>query len=320
MNRRLARGLVSGVMVTLVWCAAPTSLGAAPRALIRKVKSGETAAKLALRYYGKPFAERILLLANGLDGLARDPPELKEGATIRLPTAWSYRIRPGDTFAGLAQDYLGDKRQAGFLAWVNGKDGSRPTVAGHVIIVPALVKVKVPRRWKLSKLAARLLNQKPKSEAVKRLVRRIRKYNGLRSIGRRRSLMVPLIRLRVLGWFLPSGLPDGDPGSVRRSLARLRQAQQDLQAGRYVEVLVGLAPLARVPGLTPTLRVRAHHLRCTAYVALARSGLALSAARAVLRLDPGFKPDPVQISPKVRAVYRRAAADRGAPGRKKAGN
>lgn len=320
MSGRVQRSFVGLVFVALALTLLPAALSAAPRALIRKVKPGETASKLAKRYYGKAFAARILLLANGLNGLAKKPPELRVGSTIRMPTAWSYRIRTGDTFARLARDYLGDKRKAGFLAWVNGKDPSRATAVGHVIIVPAVVKVKVPHRMKLSKLAARLLDRKAKSEAVKRLVRRIRKYNGIKTIGRRRSLVVPLIRLRVLGWFLPSGLPDRDPGTVRRVLTLLGQADRDLRAGRYVEVAVGLARVTRLSGLTSALAVRSHHLRCTAYVALARPGLALAAARAVLRLDPGFKLDPVQISPKVRAVYRRAAASRGAGTQKKAGN
>jgi hypothetical protein len=319
MSRRAARGLMGLVMVAVAVSAAPVVLSAAPRALSRRVKPGETAAKLAKRYYGKPFAARVLLLANGLDWLARRPPELKEGSTIEMPTAWSYRIRPGDTFANLARDYLGDGSKARFLAWVNGKDASRPAPAGHVIIVPALVKVKVPARMTLIRLAARLLDRKPRSEAVKRLVRRIRKYNGLRrGPGGHRSLVVPLIRLRLLGWFLASGLPDRDPGTSRRAQALLRRAKQDLRAGRYLEVAVGLALVVSMSGLTTDLLIRTHHLRCTAYVALARPGLALAAARAVLRLDPGFKLDPVQISPKVRAVYRRAASGGGAG--KKGGN
>jgi len=318
MIRRLEIG-VSGqwiarlVTVAVVLGAVPMTLLAAPRALSRQVKPGETAAKLAKRYYGKAFTARVLLLANGLNGLAKRPPELKVGSTISMPTAWSYRIRPGDTFVKLARDYLGDATKAKFLAWVNGKDARRPAPAGHVIIVPALVKVKLPARMTLTKLAARLLNGKPRSEAVKRLVRRIRQYNGAGAKGGGakgggRGLVVPLIRMRLLGWFLASGLPVGDPGTARRAQVLLGQAEKHLRDGRYLEVAVGLAPVVRFTALSPDLLVRAHHLRCTALVALARVGLALAAAKTVLRIDPGFRLDPVQISPKVRAVYRRAGA------------
>jgi len=321
MSRRGGRGVVTVLMVVVVVSGAPVALTAAPRALQHRLKPGETAAKLAKRFYGRPFAARVLLLANGINGLAKRPPALKEGTMIRMPTAWSYRIRPGDTFAGLARDYLGDHRKAGFLAWVNGKDVRKPAPPGHVIIVPALVTVKVPRRLTLAKLAALLLDRKPKSEAVKRLVRRIRKYHGRRlRFGRRQSLVVPLIRLRLLGWFLPSGLPLKDPGTLRRARSLVQQGARDLRAGRYLEVAVGLAPVARMSGLGSLLQILTHRLLCTAYVALARPGLALTAARAVLRLDPGFKPDPVQMSPKVRAVYRGAASGGGATRRKKAGN
>jgi hypothetical protein len=289
---------------------------AAPRALTRKVAPGETAESLAKRFYGQPFAARVLLLANGLRGLDKRPPALKVGSTIRLPTAWSYRIRTGDTFADLARDYLGDAHKAGFLAWINGKDPRQAAPAGHVIIVPALVAVKVPRRLSLTKLAARLLEQDPRSEAVTRLVRRIRQYNGVKGrLGRRRRVVVPLIRLRVLGWFLASRLPAGDPGTERRARRRLARAELDLRAGRYLEIALGLAPVVRRTGLSRALLSRAHHLRCTAFVALRHGDLALAAARAVLRLDPGYKLDPVLVSPKVRAVFRRAATAGGKTGR-----
>jgi LysM domain len=314
--------VVAVVVVAVGVCAEPVALSAAPRSMSRKVGRGETAAKLAKRYYGKPWAARVLLLVNGLNGLAKQrPPELKVGSTIQMPTAWSYRIRPGDTFVRLARDYLGDGSKAKFLAWVNGKNERLPAPVGHVVIVPALVKVKLPVRMTLTQLAARLLNRKPRSEAVKRLVRRIRKYNGaLAGSGGRSSLVVPLIRMRLLGWFLASGLPQSDPGTARRAEVLLRQANKHLRAGRYLEAAVGLAPVVRLNGLDSELRVRAHHLRCTAFVALARAGLALAAARSVLRLDPGFRLDPVRISPKVRAVYRRAISGGGGAGGKQGGN
>ena len=76
MSGRVQRSLVGLVLVALALTLLPAALSAAPRALIRKVKPGETAAKLAKRYYGKAFAARILLLANGLNGLAAKPPAL----------------------------------------------------------------------------------------------------------------------------------------------------------------------------------------------------------------------------------------------------
>ncbi len=299
----------------------PAEAVAAPRALARVVKRGETAAGLARRYYGQPAMARALLLANGLDGLARRPPRLRAGATVTIPTSWSYRIRQGDTFATIARDYLGDGAKAGFLAWINGKDMRRGAPAGHVILIPALVKARVRRPMTLKKLAARLLGSKPGSKAVARLVRRVRRYNALAGEPKPgKSIWIPLVRLRLLGWFLPTMLPRKDPGRLRRARAALKMARADLRAGRYLEVALALSPVTGLRGLPRSLLLSAGRLLVTAYVALSRGARALVAARAVLALDPGYRPDPVQTSPKVRAVYLRAAKGGSAATPKVSGN
>jgi hypothetical protein len=112
--------------------------------------------------------------------------------------------------------------------------------------------------------------------------------------------------LRVLGWFLPTGLPRSDPGTARRARAVFGRVEGQLRAGRYLEAAVLVGSVVVRPGLGPALAVRAYQLQCTALVALGRGKLALEAARALLRLNPGFKADPVLVSPKVRAVFDRA--------------
>ncbi|MFH2008856.1 MAG: LysM peptidoglycan-binding domain-containing protein [bacterium] len=294
---------------------------AEPRAFEIKVGKGDTPARLAKRYYGRASASRALLLANGLDGLRRRLPGLRTGATLELPTAWSYRIRPGDTFEGLARDYLGNGRQGAFLAQLNGKRAAGLAPEGHVILIPAVVPVHLTRRMSVVRLASLLLDLPERSPAVQELLARIRSFNGLKGqdLTARQRVQVPMTGLRVLGWFLPTGLPQSDPGTARRARAVFGRVAGHLRAGRYVDAAVLIGTLVVRPGLGSELRLRAHQLQCTALVALGRDKLALEAARAVLRLQPNFKADPVLVSPKVRAVYQRARGS-GATRRKSPGN
>jgi hypothetical protein len=279
------------------------------RGLRVKVGRGDSAEALAERYYGEAWAARALLLANGKNGFGRRLPRLRPGAAVRLPTAWSYRIRPGDTWSIIARDYLGDGSHARFLARVNHKE-YRPGEAaptGHVITIPTLLRVQVPHRFGLAPLVARLLDRRARDPRVRRLVEWVRRFNGIG--GRLRTgqrLVIPLASLRLLGWYLPNSLPRSDPGTRRRARRRLGQARTDLRHGRYASAAARLGPVLGWSGLPDAQRVQALRLRCTAWVALGRRALALRAAREALRIQPSLTLDPVDVSPKVRAVFQRA--------------
>jgi hypothetical protein len=288
-----------------------------------KVKRGDSAEELATRYYGGTWAARPMLVANGENGLGRRLPRLRPGRTLHLPTAWSYRIRLGDTWTTISRDYLGDGSRARFLAELNEKRyrSGVPAPAGHVISIPALLSVRVPRRLGLRGVASRLLDRSVRDPQVRRLVKRIRRYNGLKGrarVGRR--LVVPLASLRLLGWYLPNALPRPDPGLRRRARPVIRQARADLRRGRYLAAAMRLGPLLGWKGLPERLRVLALRLRCTAWVALGREGLALESAREALRIRPGLSLDPVRVSPKVRAVFARAKRAGGPRVRPRTGN
>ena len=279
------------------------------RGLRVTVKRGDSAEELAERYYGETWAARALLLANGESGFGRRLPRLRPGTAVRLPTAWSYRIRSGDTWEILARDYLGDASHARFLATINGKE-YRPGEAAprrHVITIPTLLRVQVPHRFGLTRLVARLLDRRARDPRVLRLAKWVEMVNKIR--GRLRggqNLVIPLASLRLLGWYLPNSLPRPDPGTRRRARRRLGQARTDLRRGRYVTAAARLGPVLGWPGLPDAQAVQALRLRCTAWVALGRRALALQAAREALRIQPELTLDPVDVSPKVRAVFQRA--------------
>ncbi len=299
----------------LLWVLLPIgSVFGAPldRGLELKVKRGDSFEELAVRYYGSARAARALALANGRDGLSRRLPKVRPGTSLHLPTSWSYRIRNGDTWEALGRDYLGHRKHGLFLARLNSKRLGTRAPVGHVILVPALIPVRVPRRFSLAKLAARLLDRAERDTRVRNLVRWIQDFNGIRRVRAGQLIVVPMASLRLLGWYLPSALPRQDPGTIRRAQAILKRAETAIERGRFLSAAAAMGPLLGRPGLPAPLRVAAQLIRCTAWVALERPRLALRAARAALRLQPGLKLDPVQVSPKVRAVFARARGRHGA--------
>lgn len=266
---------------------------------------GDTPAKLARRYYGDPERGRLIAAANQLPEKAR----LTAGRSVRIPTAWSYRIREGDTWSRLARDYLGDARRGKVLAGLNGKKIRQEPPEHHVIIIPAVIPIRDERPRDVTDVAVQVLRASRRARAVRELARIIRSYNFLRSkrIKAGQTVLVPLRDLQVQSWYLPSALPSRDPGDRRAARLLLARVTADLRAGRFVSVVRRIAGFAGLSRLDDAgLAVRLHTALCTAYVALGRRTAATRAARAALRRQPDLALDPAEISPKVRTAFARA--------------
>lgn len=290
------------------------------RALRITVKRAQSVETIARRYYGNPGAARAILAANGLDPWGRRLSRVARGQRLALPTAWGYRIRRGDRWAALALRYLGDARQAAFLARLSGKvPGLRPPL-GHVILVPALVSVRVPPRGRLTFVASRLLGLPAQASAVRALVHRIRDYNRIRGrLSPRRRIWVPLVTLRLLAWYLPNPPPGLSLRASRRARAALLQGATALRRGDFHGALAVTGPALGWDRVEAAVVAGLWRVRVTAWVALNRMDLARKAAAASLRLQPSFPLDAALVSPKVRAVFRQARRRAGGKGRQGGG-
>src|SRR5262249_32768854 len=69
------------------------------------------------------------------NGLQRGAP-LRPGQRIRIPTAFLYRIRRGDTLEGLTQRFLEDRRRTALLGALNNLRATEHLHEGQELLIP----------------------------------------------------------------------------------------------------------------------------------------------------------------------------------------
>jgi len=71
---------------------------ASAKVVVYSAKPGDTPESIAADYYGNRSQAIFILETNGLE---RDKP-LRTGQKVRIPTAFRYRVKRGETLEGLA--------------------------------------------------------------------------------------------------------------------------------------------------------------------------------------------------------------------------
>jgi len=102
------------------------------RVVIYSAKSGDTPESIAADYYGNRSQAIFVVETNGLE---RDKP-LKPGQKVRIPTAFRYKVRKGETLEALGVRFLDDKRRSAFLAAFNGMRPTDKLREGQELTVP----------------------------------------------------------------------------------------------------------------------------------------------------------------------------------------
>src|SRR6185312_5142378 len=108
------------------------SATASAKVVVYSARSGDTPESIAADYYGNRSQAIFILETNGLE---RDKP-LKPGQKVRIPTAFHYRVRKGDTLEGLAKRFLDDGRRAPFLAAFSGLRPTDKLREGQDLLIP----------------------------------------------------------------------------------------------------------------------------------------------------------------------------------------
>ena len=102
------------------------------RMLIHTVRRGDTLELLAAEYYGNRTNAVYIMAANSFT----HPRPLRPGQRLKIPTAWRYKLKKGETLGQVAELYVGDKRRAQFLADFSGYARADVVRPGQEVVIP----------------------------------------------------------------------------------------------------------------------------------------------------------------------------------------
>jgi hypothetical protein len=280
------------------------------------VKSGETLAQIAERFYGQIQLEQVLVAANGLDAGGGLP--VVPGLRLEIPAVGHYRVTAGDTWPGLAGALLGDPARSDALAVANGAMPWVPPTAGQEIVVPYNLKYVAAQGDSMLTVAYRFLGERDQAWMLDR-------YNHKDGEPLRRGelVLVPLASLPLTDAGKAEAAAAG--GMVRtEGGGRAREAQRraqvelpelvaDVRGGRYVEAVARGNRMLGYGDLTKDQLGVIQRRLTEAYVALDAAGLARDACAAWRAAEPELALDPVELSPKILRACLGAGAPSTAP-------
>jgi LysM repeat protein len=297
------------------------------RSVVHTVQSGDSAESIAADYYGNRSLALIVLEANGMERSSR----LHPGQKLRIPSAFRYRVKKGETLEMLAQRYCEDKRRAPILAQLLGLKPGDKLHEGQEIVVPFQVQHRAEAPEALSSVARTFYGDANKA-------RLLMDYNFRTSpmIGKGDRVMVPIAHVKIRAVYLqapaaptaaptpatpepatPAAPPTVAAATEREAQRRevelaariggmLVEAEKAYKDGAYAEVSANLDKLLSEEDPSEPQLAEIFRLKAYAYVALGMDDLADRAFREVLARKPGLTLDEATVSPKIRAALERA--------------
>ena len=279
------------------------------------VREGETLASIAERYYGDPRRENVLVAANGLTANGGAPIEI--GLRLLVPHVGYHRVEADETWATIARRVYGDPRRAFIIVEANDASQSEQPAEGTELLLPYPLRHVTGQSETLQRIAKNYYGDGNREET-----RRLRRFNNLRvnRIARGQILLIPLedLRLSDEGREAIEDYTGRAPaaGEMRQLQARIDAEIpaliEHVRRGRFTEAVALGNRLLGAGELTGNQIVTIERELGTAYVALGRVDLAVSAFREALRRQPDLQLDSVRTSPLVLRAFQ-SAHGRGSP-------
>jgi LysM repeat protein len=289
------------------------------RVVFYTARAGDTPESVAADYYGNRSLALFIAEGNGVrDG------KLKPGQRVRIPTAYKYKLRKGDTLEGLAQRLLDDKRRAGHLAQVNGMKLTDKLREGQELLIPFQHLHTAGAPESLSAVSRAFYGDTSKAKLLADF-----NFRSQPMLAKGEKLLVPIAHVRIRAVRLQAPPPPAPregrtppPPTVAaasadearrreeelaaRVASQLSQAEKSYKEGAYQEVPATLDKLLAAEDPSEAQLAEIFRLKAFAYVALGMEELASNAFREVLARKPDVSLDEATVSPKIRAALDRA--------------
>lgn len=267
-----------------------------------KVKPGDTLALLAAEYYGDRDHAVFIMVANKM----QHPRPLKPGEKLRIPVSREVTAAVGDTFEGLAQQYLDDKRRGRYLAEFNGLDPADSLAAGKILTIPFHVVHTAAGQETVASIAAAYFGDSKNAGLL-------RGYNFLErdTLAPGESIVVPINHVKVRA----SAMPPVDAESKARTEKRrqmievatraLPRAEEAWRNAEYADVKRELIAVD-LDFLDGDRAAALGQLLGAAYVALDDEVSARAAFQRVLERRPKTTLSRYRYSPRIADVWKKA--------------
>jgi hypothetical protein len=234
---------------------------------------------------------------------------------VRIPTAFHYRVRKGDTLEALAQKFLDDKRRAPFLAQFSGLGRPDKLREGQDLLVPFQLVHHADAPESLQSVARAFYGDAAKAKLLADY-----NFRAAPMLAKGEKILVPIAHVRIRAVRLE---PVKEPGrsvaaaAAKEALqreaelaakvsAQLQQVEGKYKDGSYADVPAALDKLLTEDDPSEAQLAEIFRLKAFAYVALGMDELAVNAFREVLARKPEALFDAATVSPKIRAAFERA--------------
>jgi LysM repeat protein len=303
---------------------------ASARMIVYTAKNGDSAESIAADYYGNRSLASFISEGNNLPRDAK----LKAGQKVRIPTAFHYRVRRGDTLEGLGGKFLDDKRRGVLLAWFNPLKGNDKLREGQDLIIPFQHIHHAEAPESLTSVARNFYGDPGKAKLLMDF-----NFRTSPMLAKGERIILPIAHVRVRSVHLQqsqaptvaakkptkhepreeiaptlAAAPDKEAQQREEELAQKVSAQLDTaekayKEGAYEAVPAQLDKLLAVEDPSEAQLAEIFRLKAFAYVALGMDELAVSSFREVIARKPDIALDAATVSPKIRAALDKARAE-----------
>jgi hypothetical protein len=288
--------------------ALPLVLASVPaRAFTHIVQRSETLAQIAERTYGKIQFEKVLVAANALDAQGGSP--IVAGQRLEIPTISYHRVSPGESWASMATQLLGEAERATVLAQANDTVAWIPPAEGAEIVVPYNLRYLVGQADTIVTIAQKFTGDKEKAWVLDQ-------YNHLKGQALHRGdvVLIPLTSLPLTDAGkaeMAAQEGSGKPQSVGQARDAQRKVEAemplllaDVRGGRYTDAVTRGVRMLATGELTRPQIATINRQLTEAYVALDAPGLAAASCAALREHDRRARLD--TLSPKILAACSKA--------------